>query len=169
MTMEPMTLGQFATVVGASSRWVQNALRALALGRAYTAERAKILGLTREIHGAFGVPLVQAHQVARHALAVWPDRTVWRGDDAARVVALEVNVERYLSAYAVRLSLARNRYAERRRGRPAQRRKRGIAAAREYGVDIGLLRESLKRTPAERLRRLDQDVEFLGTLQVAEP
>jgi hypothetical protein len=33
-------------------------------------------------------------------------------------------------------------------------------------VDIGLLTASLDRTAEERLRRLDEDVEFLRTLRV---
>jgi hypothetical protein len=36
-----------------------------------------------------------------------------------------------------------------------------IAAAREYGVDIGLLKESMLRTPFERVQRND---EILATL-----
>jgi hypothetical protein len=77
-----------------------------------------------------------------------------------------VDLERYLSGYATRLALARNWYEERKRGRPRTSRKRGIAGAAEHGVDIGLLEASLERTPEERLRRLDEDVEFLRTLRV---
>jgi hypothetical protein len=36
-----------------------------------------------------------------------------------------------------------------------------IAAARAYGVDIGLLKESMLRTPVERVKRND---EILATL-----
>jgi hypothetical protein len=41
-----------------------------------------------------------------------------------------------------------------------------IRAAREYGLDIGLLRESLLRTPLERVQRND---EILATLALALP
>ncbi len=164
-----MTLGQFAMVVGASPRWVQNALKVLGRERVYDEEGAKTLGLARQINDAFGVPLVRAYPFAREALAGWPGVRVWRLDGPTGVGALEVDVERYLAIFAGRLAVARNQYAERRRGRPPGRRKRGLAAAGEYGVDIGLLKESLKRTPAERLRRLDDDVAFLGSLRVAEP
>ena len=169
MKSEAMTLGQFAMVVGASPRWVQNALQVLGLERTYDEKRAGVLGLARQITEAFGIPLVRVHPMARDALAAWPETTVWRLEGPIGVAALEVDLERYLSVYAGRLALARNRYVERHRGRPPGRRKRGVAGAREHGVDIGLLEESLKRTPAERLRRLDEDVEFVGRLRVAEP
>lgn len=162
-----MTLGQFATVVGAEPRWVQNARQVLGLGRVYDEERAKRLGVARQLHEAFGIPLVKAYPLAREALASWPDAKVWRHEDAAGIGALEVNLERYLSTYAVRLSLARNRYAEKRRGRPPKRRrKRGVAGAREYGEDISLLREQLKRTPAERLRTLEEALDFVRRTRV---
>jgi hypothetical protein len=38
---------------------------------------------------------------------------------------------------------------------------RAIAAARAYGIDIGLLKESMLRTPLERVQRND---EILATL-----
>jgi hypothetical protein len=39
-----------------------------------------------------------------------------------------------------------------------------IAAARAYGIDIGLLKESILRTPLERVRRND---EILATVAAA--
>lgn len=164
-----MSLGQFATAVAASPRWVQNAFHVLGLERVYDEERAKILGLARQLHVALRIPLGEAYPLAREALGAWPETTVWRRQDEAGMVTLEVNLERYLSSYAVRLALARNWYAERKRGRPPKRRKRGIAGAREYGIDISLLEESLKLTPAQRLRRNEEALEFLRALRVAEP
>jgi hypothetical protein len=41
-----------------------------------------------------------------------------------------------------------------------------VAWAKWYGVDVTLLRESLKRTPAERLRALDANLEFLKSLRL---
>jgi hypothetical protein len=161
-----MSLGRFATVVGASPRWVQNALQALELPRAYDEGSAKALGLARVLQESFGLPLVAAHPLAIEALESWPEVRVWRKEDPAAVVALEVDLERYLSGYASRLALARNWYAERRRGRPQTRRKRGIVGAAEHGVDIGLLKAALERSPEERLRQLDEDVEFLHTLRM---
>ena len=91
---------------------------------------------------------------------------MWRKENPSGVVALEVDLERYLSGYSSRLALARNWYEERMRGRPPARRNRGIAAAAEHGVDIGLLKASLARSAEERLRQLDEDVAFLRALRV---
>lgn len=42
-----------------------------------------------------------------------------------------------------------------------------IAAAIEYGIDISLLQENLKRTPTERLERLVQRIKFSEELKRA--
>jgi hypothetical protein len=164
-----LTLGRFATVVGTSPRWVQNAFQALGLRPVYDDAVAKDLGLARVLQSTFGLPLVAAYPFAREALAGWPDARTWRKEGGTGSVALEVDVERYLSGYASRLALARTWYAERKRGRPSSRRKRGIAGASEYGIDIGLLEASLDRTPGERLRQLDDDLAFVRSLHVEQP
>jgi hypothetical protein len=164
-----MTLGQFSVAVGAPKRWVQNAMAVLGLPTDYTVERAKRLALARVLNAACGMPLVKAYRMAGTALKAWPEHSTWQFEDPEGVVTLSLDLERFLSNFNVRLSLSRTYYAERRRGRPKKRRRRGIAGAREYGIDISLLEESLKRTPEERLRRLDEDVEFLKSLRVAEP
>lgn len=51
----------------------------------------------------------------------------------------------------------------------AARSSNAVEDARRFGVDIDQLRESLKRTPDERLRELDANMEFLGELQNAAP
>jgi hypothetical protein len=164
-----MSLGRFATVVGASPRWVQNAFQVLNLPALYDEEGAKTLGLARLLQESFGVQLVVAYPLAAEALAARPDVLVWRKEHPSGAVAMEVDLERYLSGYAARLALARHRYLERQRGRPRAREKKGIEGAVEHGVDVGLLEASLERTPEERLRRLDEDVEFLRSLRVEEP
>lgn len=40
-----------------------------------------------------------------------------------------------------------------------------IAAARAYGIDIGLLKESLLRTPLERVQRNDEILATLAKMQ----
>lgn len=104
------------------------------------------------------MPLASASRVAGDALAAWPERRVWthRGPEGAVVVTVEL--DRFLADFAARLSLARNFYGERRRGRP--RRRRGLALAKWYGVDVSLLRSSLKLTPAQRLQRLEEAARF---------
>lgn len=115
------------------------------------------------------MPLVPAYALAAKALAVWPTSKVWEQENVDGSVRTVVDVERYLSTFATRLSLSRSYYAERGRGRLPKRARDPIAAARRYGVDIGLLQESLKRTPAERLRRLDEDARFLKGLRFVKP
>jgi hypothetical protein len=155
-----MTLGQFAVIVGASPRWVQNARAVLALGGRYTEEGARRLGLAREIRAATSMPLRRAWRLAQEALAAWPSRHEWVHEVPESSVRLVVDLERYLSTYAVRLSLSRTRYAERQRGRAPRRPRDPVAAARAYGVDTSLLEDNVKRSPEERLRRLDEAYEF---------
>lgn len=161
-----MTLGQFAVIVGASPRWVQNARAVLGLRGRYADEEARRLGLARDIQDASGSSLRQAWRWARDALAAWPKQREWAHGGQRGSVRLVVDLERYLSIYAVRLSLSRTRYAERRRGRPPRRPRDPIAAARAYGIDISLLVENLKRSPEERLRTLDEAHEFLRSARV---
>ena len=162
--MPKMTLGQFAVAVGAPKRWVQNAYAALRLPAGYDETRARRLAFARTVKQACGMPLGRAYQLAEGALATWPAEKVWtyRGPDAA--VAVSVELERFLSDFAARLSLARSYYAERRRGRP--RRRRGLALAKWYGVDVSLLESALRRTPDERLRSLDANVEFIRSMRI---
>jgi hypothetical protein len=85
------------------------------------------------------------------------------------VVQVELDLLRFLSDYAVRLSLSRTWYAERRRGRPPQQRLKGVALAKWYGEDISLLESSLRLTPTERLRRMEDALEFFRAAPVARP
>lgn len=155
-----LTLGQFSIMVGAPRRWVQNVRAALRLGGPYTEEEACRLAFARAVHQACGMSLASAHRMAAGALNAWPERRVWThlGIDGAVVVT--VDLERFLADFAARRSLARNFYAERRRGRP--RGRRGVALAQWYGVDLSLLRSSLKLTPAQRLQRLEEAARFFG-------
>ncbi len=164
-----MTLGQIAAVVDATPRWVQNASAILRLRGPYDDERAKRLGLARLLAEATGMPLMRAWPAAGDALAVWPRAREWvqgTPDGSVRVV---IDLERYLSAFAARLAVARTSYEERTRGPRRRRPRNAMAAARAHGVDVTLFDESLKLTPAERLRRLDQMSEFFGGARVARP
>jgi hypothetical protein len=164
-----VTFGQFATAVGAPPKWVQNAFAVLGLPRRYTPDGAKVLSLAYELTQC-GIPLVRAYPLAKRALAAWPERPEYSEEGPQGSVRIVIDLERALSRFAANLSLARSHYAERQRGRPRKRRRgNAIARAREYGVDIGLLEENLKRTPEERLRRLSEDAEFLRSLKVSEP
>ncbi len=160
-----MTLGQYATAVGASRRWVQNAHAVLGLPAAYTPEGARRLAFARTVKEACGMPLVDAYPLAAGALAGWPAHREWVHRGPTGAVVVTVDLERFLSDCNVRLSLARSWYAERRRGRPPKTRRRGVAWAKWYGVDVTLLKEALERTPAQRLRALDANLEFIQSVR----
>jgi len=159
-----MTLGQFATAIPAPRKWVLNACAVLRLQLTYSVERARILALTRVLEQSFRIPLKSAYRFAAATLRHAPASPQWRLESPDGVVSVVINRDRFLSTFTANLSRALVGYAERRRGRPPRARRRGVAAARDYGVDIGLLRESLKRTPATRLRLLDEDASFLRSL-----
>lgn len=153
-------------MVGAAPRWVQNALAVLGSPPRYTEEAAQRLALARLIHNACGMPLVSAYPLAARALSTWPGALSWEQEGPEATVTLAIDLERFLSNFAARLSLSRLHYAERRRGRPRKRARRGIPAARAHGLDLSLLESSLRRTTEERLRALDADIEFLRSLKV---
>jgi len=161
-----ITLGQFATAVGAPKRWVQNAFQALGLPAVYTEPLARRLAFAKAVKEACGMPLRRAFPFAEEALARWPRYKTWDLMDPDGAIRVVIDLERFLSDYAVRLSLSRSYYAEKRRGRPRKRKLRGLALAKWYGVDVSLLVESLKRTPEERLRQLDEAREFFATARI---
>jgi hypothetical protein len=164
-----MTLGEFACVVGAPVRWVQNARAVIGARSRYGEDEARRLGMARVIAEVTGMTLRAAYTAAAEALSVWPLEREWSRRNADGSVRIVVDVERYLSGFAARLALSRNYYAERRRGRPRKRVTEPIAAARKYGVDTSLIEASLSRTPEERLRRMDEDVRFLTGLRAVRP
>ena len=134
----------------------------------YPPEAAGRLAFVHLLHARLGLPLARAYALAREALAAWPEHKVWE-QDVDDTIALRVDLEHFLSACSVRLSLSRAYYGEKRRGRPRRHVRHGIAGARDYGVDISLVEQSLRRTPEERLSALDAEVEALRSLRVVEP
>ncbi len=161
-----MTLGQLAVAIPAPPKWVLNANAVLQLAPAYSVQRARVLALTRLLEQAIGLPLKRAYRLAQQTLRKPGESASWRHESADGVAALVIDRERFLSDFTVNLSRAHAGYSERRRGRPPRRRRRGVAAARHHGVDISLLRESLKHSAADRLRRLDDDASFARSLKV---
>jgi hypothetical protein len=149
-----MNLSAFANLVGARPKWCQNALEVLRLPLKYTPTVARPLGLARLLNEAHGVPLKSAFRLATGALSRNASVEVAQADDQ-RVSTLTLDVHRYLSLFAARLSAVRLD-PPRGRGRPpAPRRSGGVRAAEAYGLDIGALRAGLRISPAERLRALD--------------
>ncbi len=163
-----MTLGEFAVAVGAEKRWVQNARRVLGVREKYSFDLARRLAFAKLLKDAFRIPLVRGFSLAADAIAVWTESKTWEYEGPNGVGKVVVDLERFLSDCSVRLSLSRTFYAEKRRGRPPKRRRRGLALAKWYGVDISLLEESLKLTPAQRLQRLDEAVAFFRSMRIVE-
>lgn len=158
-----MTLSQFAIACGAEPKWVQNAARILGRSFRYTAEEARHLGLVKQLHGTLGIPLKTADRLAREALQRAGTGEVTVGGE--KVARVTIDLRRYLSDHAVRLARAVTHHEPQRRGRRLRSARGAVARARRYGWDIGLLRSSLASTPAERIRRLDENMEFVRALR----
>lgn len=158
-----MTLADFAHLIGAPTRWCQNALHALGPGAPYSWALARTLGLARLLHQHHGMPLRQAMAVAARALEGSPP-TVVRMSDPDGVTALEVDVPRYLTQFSLRAARLQAD-TPRRRGRPRRRSGGGIAAGEEYGLDLSALRGGLRLSPAERLRQLDANQRLIAALR----
>jgi hypothetical protein len=160
-----MTLAQFAIATQADPKWVQNAVATLGLYLNYSEEQARRLGLARVLNSTLGMPLRQAWDVAEDVLR-HPNAREWTATEAPDgSVRAMVDVYRYLSSFTVALSVARC-YAPKARGRPmAVRERNAVEGAREYGIDISLIRSSLARTVEERLRAADENAEFVRALR----
>jgi hypothetical protein len=159
-----MTLGRFATAVGASPRWVLNALARLDLPRRYDEPLARRMALARFISDAVQMPLPAAMRLAERALREANPRDTWRLDGPGGV-ALVVDLPRFFTTYGANLALALNVYGEKPRGRRPSRRGSAIERAREFGVDVTLLDSALRRTPEERIRRVAEDMAFLSEIR----
>lgn len=159
-----MTLGRFAVAVGASPRWVLNALTRLGVPRRYGEPLARRLALARFIAAAAGTPLPEAFALARRALAEADPRGSWRLEGPGGV-ALTVDMPRFFTTYGARLALAVNAYGERVRGRRARRRGSAIERAKAYGVDVTLLDSALDRSLEQRVRRVAEDMAFLSDVR----
>ncbi len=159
-----MSLSDFSMLVGAAPRWCQNALLALDLGFRYERYLAQSLGLARLLQQGYGMPLRRAMATAEAALKLSPPARV-RLAASDGVTALELDVPRYLSRFALRAARLSSD-APPRPGRPKRaNRGGGIAAGAAYGLDIGALRSGLRASPAERLERLDANQRLIAALR----
>jgi hypothetical protein len=163
------SLGQFSHLVGAPPRWVQNAMAVLKLAAVYDEPTAARLALALTLTRSWDIPLNTAYPLARRALHAWPASTTWEQTGSDGCAVLTIDLERFLSDHAVRLSFARLQYAPRARGRPRKHPLRGLSAARAWGVDLSLLRSAGRQTPGDRVRSLDRDIDFLRSVRVVDP
>jgi len=164
-----LTRAQFAAVVRADEKWVENTSRALGRRLAYTTDEARWMGVVRLLARDFGIRVNRAADLAEEALRHPRESRVvslTAVDDGA--ATLVIDLARYHSTFAAALSAAINHGGARRRGRPPSTRRRRrdpVSAAESFGVDLSLLREAIERSPAERLARLDANASFLSALR----
>jgi hypothetical protein len=155
-----MTPRQTAIAAAADLKWLTNSAALLGRRLRYTAEAARWWGLVRLLVDDLGLTLKAAADAATAALDTGKTASA-PVTNFPGAVRIEVDRPRYESIFLANLSRALNQETPRRRGRVRATTGGAIATARRYGVDIGLLRTALERTPAERLALLDRNVEFL--------
>lgn len=158
-----MTLAQCSAILGVPPKRVQNACAALRLPLRYREADVRRLGLALRLSGGVGLKLHAAWWLAGEALAQPAAGVVRIPAGDAAIIAIDVR--RYLSDWAAASARVRELVPPRGRGRPrrphAAAPAQGLAAARTYGLDVTALAESLRRSPAERLRALDDNWRFV--------
>jgi len=163
-----MTLQQFSAAVNADAKWVLNAARLLRRRFRRTRAEARWLRLVRLLHQDFGMSLAAAGRMSTRALSgAGPTAIAAASRDGS--AAVTVDLPRFESSFVAALAAAITMAGPRRRGRRHERRRNTLAAARIYGVDLGLVRASLALSPAERLKRLDENAAFLNAVRRASP
>ena len=160
-----MTARQTAIAAGAELKWLVNSAALLRRPLRYTPQTAKWWGLVRLLTEKLGLSLKAAADAATAALGQADSSTrVSAGTDPSGATSIVIDLRRYESTFLANLSRALQLETPRRRGRPRRDRITGrdaVRAASEYGIDIGLLQASLRRTPAARLALLEANVEFV--------
>jgi len=160
-----MTLGQFAVAVGASPRWVLNALTRLRVPRRYDEPLARRLALAKALHDSAAFSLPPAWEKAGRILAEADYFKDWATESDDGSVTLVVHLPRIFTNYQARLALSRTHFAPKRRGRAPSRRGSAIERARAYGIDVTLLDTQLAQAPAQRVREMDANNQALGELR----
>jgi hypothetical protein len=158
-----LSLRQLAIAAGSSTKWIKNAEMLLGLSFPRTPNDAVGVGLIHELHSELDLPLSIARDIANRVLST-SGRTSVMPALASGSLRLFVDLNRYRSSFNARLSRALVLGGPKRRGRPRAASSDAIAAAVAHGVDLDLLRDSLRLTPAERLARLDANAAFVGAL-----
>jgi hypothetical protein len=162
-----MTARQTAVAASSDLKWLTNSAALLRRPLRYNAEAARWWGLVRLLVFELGLTLKAAAAAATSALAPRRLRSASPTRDLAATARIEIDLPRYQSVFLANLSRALNLETPRRRGRASEARGNAIAAARRYGIDIGLMQSALERTPAERLALLERNAEFLRAVRRA--
>ncbi len=162
-----MTPHQFAVATGGDAKWLLNSAALLRRRVRHTPEDARWWGLVRQLTDTLGLPLQRAAAAATIALSVkgQPCKiSISPGRSGSASVLIDM--VRYQSIFLLNLSRALVQATPKRRGRPSASRDRGAAdSAAHYGIDLGLVRAALNRTPAERLELLEANAEFVRAMR----
>ena len=163
-----MTARQTAIAAAADLKWITNSAALLGRRLRYNPREAKWWGLVSLLANRLGLSLKAAADAATTALGARGSHVrVTAGADSSGSTSLVVDLHRYESIFLANLSRALVHEAPRRRGRPAQLavRHAAVGSAQRYGVDLGLIRSALDRTPAERLALLEANVAFVRDMK----
>lgn len=162
-----MNAHQLAIAAATDRKWLINSAAILRRRLRYTPAEARWWGLVRLLTAAFGLPLTTAAAAATVSLAPRSTRFVTVGTDPTNSAALRIDLDRYDSIFLANLSRALEQETPKRRGRPSRTVKgsNALDSARQYGVDLGLVRSALDRTPAERLEMLEANSRFVREMQ----
>lgn len=165
-----MTANQLAVAAGADVKWVINSAALLRKRLRYSASDARWWGLVRLLTENVGLSLKAAADAATRAFEsgdLAPKRTV--AADPSHSTSLLVDLARYGSIFLANLSRALVHETPKRKGRPPRRvpPRAALRSALEYGVDLGLVRSALDRSPAERLALLEANVAFVRAVRRA--
>jgi hypothetical protein len=158
-----MTPRQTAAAAAADLKWLTNSAGLLGRSLRHTIEQARWWGLVRLLTEELGMSLAAAAESATAALRRAGSNDAVRANaDPSGAAAVVVDLPRYESIFLGNLSRALVLETPRRRGRVKQTAATdAINSARQFGIDISLLRSALDRTPAQRLAMLEQNAEFL--------
>lgn len=166
-----LTRAQFSFVVRADEKWVENATRALGVRLGYSIPEARWLGLVHQLASELRIALAAAAAMATRALAEPVNMRHAEIAETSGGVSITIDLARYHSIFAAAVATALHTGQRRASGRPPRPKSRDTAeilqAASARGVDLTLLRAGLERTPAERLRRLDENTAFIRAIRPA--
>ena len=161
-----MTAHQTAVAAGADLKWLTNSAALLRRPLRYDPHAAKWWGLVRVLVNALGLSLASAADIATTALGARARATVRAARAASDLASVVIDLPRYESIFLANLSRALVHETPRRRGR-TRAPKSPVEAAREYGIDIGLMKSALERSPGERLAMLEANAAFARAIRGA--
>jgi hypothetical protein len=163
-----MTSHQVSIAARADLKWLLNSSALLGRPVRRTPSDSRWWGLVRLLAESLAQPLETAAEAATSCLRAKNGAAkVTVKSDPSQSASLVIDLPRYESIFLGNLSRALVLETPRRRGRQSRTRAGAAAvhAAQNYGVDLGLVRAALARTPAERLAMLDSNVEFIRSMR----